>query len=72
MRLKRLNEWLALLANLGVIAGIVFLAIEVNQNNLLMKSQTRSDIAQSITDVLLRVAFSDDAVIASDNLDLAD
>ena len=72
MRLKRLNEWLALLANLGVIAGVVFLAIEVNLNNLLMKSQTRSDIAQSITDVLLRVAFSDDAVIASDNLDLAD
>jgi hypothetical protein len=32
MDLDRLNRWLNLLANIGVVAGIVFLAIEVGQN----------------------------------------
>jgi hypothetical protein len=32
MKLENLNKWLALAANIGVIAGIVFLAIEIRQN----------------------------------------
>jgi hypothetical protein len=32
----RINSWLALAANAGVIAGIVFLAIELRQNNELL------------------------------------
>ena len=53
MNLDKLNQWLTLLANFGVIAGIVFLAIQVNQNNQMMKSQTRSEISRSISDMLL-------------------
>jgi hypothetical protein len=30
--MERLNQWLNLLASLGVIAGLVFLAIEINQS----------------------------------------
>lgn len=32
MNLQKLNEWLMLLANVGVIAGIVFLALEIRTN----------------------------------------
>ena len=32
MNTDRLNRWLTLFANLGVVAGLVFLAVELNQN----------------------------------------
>lgn len=32
IKLEGINRWLTLLANLGVVAGIVFLAVEVRQN----------------------------------------
>ncbi len=32
MNLDSLNKWLSLLANLGVLAGIIFLAVEIQQN----------------------------------------
>lgn len=33
MKIQKLNNWLTLLANVGVIAGIVFLGIEVQQSS---------------------------------------
>ena len=41
----RLNRWLTLIANLSVVAGIVFLAFELRQNNLLLEAQARSAAA---------------------------
>jgi len=41
MKLDDINKWLMLVANFGVIAGIFFLGIEVQQNNELMEAQTR-------------------------------
>ena len=32
MNAERANQWLTLIANIGVVAGIVFLAIEIRQN----------------------------------------
>ena len=32
MKFDRLNQWLGVIANLGVMGGLVFLAIELNQN----------------------------------------
>jgi hypothetical protein len=32
MEMEKLNQWLTLLANIGVLVGIVFLAIEIQQN----------------------------------------
>ena len=32
MEMNRVNHWLTLGANLGVVAGLVFLAVELNQN----------------------------------------
>jgi hypothetical protein len=45
MNLDSLNKWLTLSANAGVIAGIVFLAIEISQNTIAIRAeiyQTRS------------------------------
>ena len=41
MEMEKLNQWLTLLANVGVLVGIVFLAIEIRQNtnNLEMNRQ---------------------------------
>jgi hypothetical protein len=38
---EKLNSWLAVLANLGVLIGIFFLAIELRQNNELMEAEAR-------------------------------
>ncbi len=46
MTMDKLNNWLTLLANFGVIAGIVFLAIEIQQNTEMMQSQTRDSITE--------------------------
>lgn len=54
MKLAELNDWLSLGANIGVLAGIVFLAVELQQNSDMLESQARS-IRQEIrlTDYVL-------------------
>lgn len=47
MNLDNLNRWLTLISNIAVLTGIVFLAIELQQNNLIAKAQTRSAITQT-------------------------
>ena len=50
MKLDNLNRWLTLVANIGVITGIVFLAIEVQQNTTMIEAQmnqSRADSAQA-------------------------
>ena len=46
----RLNRWLTLGANLAVLVGLVFLVVEINQNNEMMRAQTRSGITDAIID----------------------
>ena len=41
MNLDSLNKWLTLSANIGVVLGIVFLAMELRQNNVLMETEAR-------------------------------
>lgn len=41
MNMDNINKWFTLAANIGVIAGIIFLAIELQQNNNLLQSQAR-------------------------------
>ena len=43
-RADSLDRWLTWLANIGVIAGIVFLAIEIRQNTDMVRAQTRDNI----------------------------
>ena len=40
----KINDWLSLVANVAVVAGIVFLAIEIRQNNELLRSESRQSL----------------------------
>ncbi len=42
--MDRLNQWLTLFANVGVLLGILFLAYEVQQNTAAIQSQTRATV----------------------------
>ncbi len=44
----RVNRWLTLGANVGVLIGIVLLAIELRQNNQLMEGEARRARASSV------------------------
>lgn len=41
MNSSKVNEWLTLIANVAVVGGIIFLAIEIRQNNELLRSESR-------------------------------
>ena len=43
MDIEKLNRWLALGANIGVLAGIVFLALEINQSSRIARLQFADD-----------------------------
>lgn len=61
MKTERLNSWLTLGANLGVVAGLVLLIIEIRQNTAMMESQ----IHQSRTETALS---EQQAVFNSDHM----
>jgi hypothetical protein len=44
--------WLNIFANLAVVGGIVFLAIQIRQNSQMMRAQTRSDLSNGIVSLL--------------------
>ena len=44
MNSSKLNDWLSLIANVAVVGGIVFLAIEIRQNNELLRSESRQTL----------------------------
>jgi len=48
MNTENLNRWLTLCANIGVVIGIIFLALELQQNNELLQSQAQETQALSI------------------------
>ena len=48
----RLNRWLTLGANLGLLIGIILLVIEIDQNRDMMRAQIRNEMARSLTDFL--------------------
>jgi hypothetical protein len=52
MKLSNLNEWLTLAANFTVFAGIVFLAVEVQQNTSAVQSATILSITEASRDGL--------------------
>ena len=46
MDFDRINRWVALVANLGVVAGIFFLAVELRQSNVASRIAARDSVAQ--------------------------
>ena len=59
MNASKLNEWLALAGNAGVIAGIVFLAAEISQNTEMMQSQTRDAMTEKQMDWYMAIGTNE-------------
>ena len=58
MKMERLNRWLTLTANVGVLLGIVFLAYELRQNNAFLEADAGHQLAQNRTSYFREVAWS--------------
>ena len=56
MKKLDLGQTITVLANVGVIAGIVFLGIELRQNTRIGQAQSRAQIASDATDYMQRRA----------------
>ena len=52
MKKVDLGQAITILANVGVIAGILLLAYELNQNQRMMQAQTRSQISDTLVNML--------------------
>jgi hypothetical protein len=50
MNLDNLNKWLTLAANVGVVAGLVFLVVEVQQNTNIARSSAYRESTQDMAD----------------------
>jgi hypothetical protein len=52
VRFESLNRWLTLGANIGVVVGIVFLIVEINQNTLATRIAARDSATQGHIDYM--------------------
>lgn len=55
MNSEKINRWLTLAANVGVIAGLVLVAIQINQNTQITKAQIANDYF--LADMALELAM---------------
>ena len=58
-----LNEWLALTANFAVVVGILFLVVEIRQNNALLESEARYHLLTNQVDAFTE-AYTNDLVLS--------
>lgn len=59
MTKANLTQSVTILANLGVLVGIILLVYELNQNRDMMRAQTRNEISRSAMDLLTTGATSE-------------
>jgi hypothetical protein len=52
---NKINRWLTLGANLGVLVGIILILIELNQNATMMRGQTRNDVSVELINLMSQV-----------------
>ena len=63
---SKFNSWLGILANLAVVAGIVFLGVEIQQNNALLEAAASQALSQNqTTNYALLMESSDFASLAA-------
>lgn len=60
MESTKLNSWLTLAANIGVILGLLLLVVEIRQNTAASKAQTAQAIIDSSRDFLLEIAMDEE------------
>lgn len=63
-RTDRIQRWLTLGANIGVLVGIFLLITELSQNRTMMMAQTRSELSNEIVDLFARVAENESLAAA--------
>ncbi len=63
--MEKLNQWLTLAANFGVIAGLIFLGLEIQQNTISTRMAARENATQGHIDYLGYLL--DDTVLARAN-----
>ena len=56
MKKMDFGQTITVLANVGVIAGILLLAYELNQNRQMMEAQTRNELAMGLVEIQLATA----------------
>jgi hypothetical protein len=60
MNNSKIGDWLTLIANVAVVGGIVFLAIELSQNNELLRSESRQTlVANDVTSLTTNIENAD-------------
>jgi len=64
MKKLGLGQAIAVLANLGVIAGIVFLGVELSQNNQLLEAESRYARGNRAVELYMAQAFNRDFAVA--------
>ena len=52
MEPDKVNRWLTLGANFGVLIGIILLVVELDQNRDMIRAQARNDISRHVSDHL--------------------
>ena len=62
--MNKLNERLTLIANISVVLGIIFLAVELQQNTQAIQAQTRDSITEKQMETLSWVATSPELAAA--------
>src|SRR5262245_45469833 len=62
MTLDRLNHWLTLLANVGVVAGLVLVAAQLHQNTEAIRVQAASSLSSRLSEA--------DAIFVGDTIHL--
>ena len=65
----RLNRWLTLGANLGVLVGIVLLLVELDQNRDMMRAQTRHQLAMGLVELQIATGTNQQLVELLDRAD---
>ena len=52
MNADKVNRWLTLGANIGVLLGIILLVAELNQNSAMVRAQTRNEMSKTLVELL--------------------
>ena len=55
MKFESLNRWLTLIANLGVLIGIIFLVVEIQQSNSIANRETATELLSLSTEMNIKV-----------------
>ena len=70
LKVSELNDWLGVLTNIGVIAGLVLVAYEINQNNIALDRDARLSQVEVLDGI--RAAWQNWEYAIIENEDVAD